>query len=141
MTEEQKIKNREASRRWRLANPDKVREHNKRYYEEHKAELAAKRKAKAARDKYNAKQRERYATDPEFRAAVKARMNKWRTSPEGRAKFNQHQREYMREYSKRPDVKAKQRAYAKGYAAGMRRAKAEFMKRLTTRVIHEFTKG
>jgi len=137
MTEEQKIKNREASRRRRLANPDKVREHNKRYYEEHKDEIIAKRKAKAARDKYNARQRERYATDPEFRRKAKESTDKWRTSPEGRAKFNQ----YMRDYSKRPYVKAKQRAYAKGYAAGMRRAKAEFMKQVTTRVIHEFTKG
>lgn len=119
----------------------KKREYNKKYWAEHKDEIIAKRKAKAARDKYNARQRERYATDPEFRAAVKARMNKWRTSPEGRAKFNQHQREYMREYSKRPNVKAKQRAYAKGYAAGMRRAKADMMKHITTRVIHEFTKG
>ena len=119
----------------------KKSEYNKKYWEKHKSEIAAKRKAKAARDKINARNRERYATDPEFRAAVKARMNKWRTSPEGRAKFNAHQREYMREYSKRPDVKAKQRAYAKGYAAGMRRAKADFMKNITTRVIHEFTKG
>lgn len=132
----------------------KKSEYNKKYWAEHKDEIAAKRKAKAARDKYNARQRERYATDPEFRAKVKAWTNKWRTSPKGRAKFNARMREYMKTYSKtekyrarvkayysRPEVKARYAAYAKGYAAGIRKAKADFMKNITTRVIHEFTKG
>ena len=166
MTEEQKIKHIESVRRWKDANKDKVREYARRSYLKRKQaritdpiakkEKTATRKSNwqaTHREQINARRRERYATDPEYRAKVIAMTNKWRTSPKGRAKFNEHMREYLKRpgvkekrqayvkaYCARPEVKARHAAYARGYAAGVKKAKAEMMKHITTRVIHEFTK-
>lgn len=106
-------------------------------------------------EKIRAARRAYYHAHPEKQ---KANGERWRKSPKGRAKFNARMREYMREYSKRPEVKAKRAAwvkeymqrpevkarrsaYSKGYQAGMKRAKSQLIKNITTRVIHEFVKG
>ena len=82
--EERKARRREYSRRYREMHPEKVKEYYKRYREKHRAEdnarhrianmteqQIAERRAKVKayyeknRDYLNAKQRERYAKDPE----------------------------------------------------------------------------
>lgn len=137
MTEEQKAKR---------------REYNRKYYREHREKIAAyaKKYWKKHREEINARNRKRWATDPDFRARQKKATKKWLAKPGVREYMNAFMREYMkrpyaaaarREYESRPEVKQRRAAYRRGYDAGMRRAKRDFMKQVTTRVIHEFTKG